>query len=245
MSNRLIASLVNASKDFRFIPDYFSKSEQKLLLDASLLKLDASGSRRFQRRRQARLERSERSGFLPDEYYEFIEVYPRSSNKSCCYFDIQARKGHYDGVIHNYREALLNSWPLAEIPTLSPVLNRLHSLLPSQNIQTHLLHLASDGEILPHVDNVDASGRWILGVSLGSERILRLEKCENSEEAVEIPLPPGSVYLQSDSIRFDYKHSILKSDTMGQRMSIMIRDLPDIDKEHPPDLVINSPLKIV
>ncbi|KIK63600.1 hypothetical protein GYMLUDRAFT_146163, partial [Collybiopsis luxurians FD-317 M1] len=193
--------------EFNFIPDFFSVTEQRVLLEAALMKLDTTGSRRFQRKRRVLLESSKlnRSTFLPDEYYEFSE-------------------GHYDGVIHNYREMLLDSWPLTELPALSPVLNRLYSLLPSRNIQTHLLHLASDGEILPHVDNVDASGKWILGVSLGSERTLRLESCEDPEErAVEIILPPGSVYLQSDAVRFKYKHSILKKTASGQRMSVMIR----------------------
>ncbi|KAJ4479477.1 hypothetical protein C8R41DRAFT_772031 [Lentinula lateritia] len=201
--------------DFHFIPDFFSVSEQRTLLSAALLRLDAAGSRRFQRRRKILLnalvsncEGPPAEWFLPDDCYEFLE-------------------GHYDGVIHKFREMHLTSWPTNEILGLLPVLNRLHSLIPSHNIQTHLLHLASDGEILPHVDNVSASGRWILGVSLGSERILRLESCTHPDEGAEILLPSGSVYIQSDNVRFKYKHSILKSSAslsgIGQRISIMIR----------------------
>ena len=41
---------------------------------------------------------------------------------------------------------------------------------------THLLHLAPEGEILGHVDNIEASGGVILGICLGADRILRLSK---------------------------------------------------------------------
>jgi alkylated DNA repair protein alkB family protein 7 len=90
----------------------------------------------------------------------------------------------------------LTSWPESEIPGLSSSLKRLYSLCPSHDTQTHLLHLASSGEILPHVDNLSASGSWILGVSLGSERVLRMENPAEAEDSFDILLPSGSVYLQ-------------------------------------------------
>lgn len=103
-------------------------------------------------------------------------------------------QGHYDGVIHNFREMHLTSWPTEDVPELSPILNRLHSLLPTQNTQTHLLHLGSNGEILPHIDNLGASGSWILGVSLGATRILRMNGRDN--DSFDVLLPSGSVYMQ-------------------------------------------------
>ena len=86
-----------------------------------------------------------------------------------------------------------------------------------------------------------------MGVSLGDERVLRLERSTSLEGRYEIPLPSGSVYIQRqvivpavwsgeglcchrDTVRYDYKHSILRSgdenhsSTSGrQRLSIMIR----------------------
>ena len=56
-----------------------------------------------------------------------------------------------------------------------------------------MLHLASYGDIYPHTDNIDASGSWILGVSLGDERLLKMEK---EGDSVSVELPSGSVYLQ-------------------------------------------------
>lgn len=121
-------------------------------------------------------------------------------------------KGHYDGVIRNYREMHVSSWP-EEYPELPTLLKRLESVHPDEPTQTHVLHLASDGEILvsetsfeskpmeltrfkPHIDNLEASGSWILGVSLGSSRVLRIESVDEPTDAHEVKLPSGSVYIQ-------------------------------------------------
>ncbi|KAJ7632175.1 hypothetical protein FB45DRAFT_989770 [Roridomyces roridus] len=199
-------------QDFEFIPDFLSLTDQRILLSAALQKLDSMESSGYRRRRKAWVSARHtthpttsnplRDIFFPDECYNFEE-------------------GHFDGVIRNYREIHLTSWP--DIPGLPSVLERLGSLLPSRDVQTHLLHLASNGEIFPHVDNLEASGTWILGVSLGSQRLLRLEGPEN--ESFEVLLPSGSVYIQRDSLRFNYKHSIPLKDNGrdGQRVSVMIR----------------------
>ncbi|KZT11293.1 uncharacterized protein LAESUDRAFT_720508 [Laetiporus sulphureus 93-53] len=205
------------SPDFTYYPGFFSLPEQRILLAAALQKLDSAEPRSFRRRRKdlpPKKPLSEisdiREMFLADEYYNFEE-------------------GHYDGVIKRFREMHVSSWP-SDIEGLPSVIARLQALLPSGNTQTHFLHLASDGEILPHIDNVGASGSWILGISLGATRLLRLESTEDKTEFM-IPLPSGSVYLQKDSIRYNYKHSILQRGSVdgshsdgGQRLSLMIRD---------------------
>ncbi|KAH9857059.1 hypothetical protein C2E23DRAFT_720601 [Lenzites betulinus] len=197
-------------RDFAFYPEFFTAREQSTLLRAALQKLDSMEGSRFRRRRREFLRTSPpavtqdvRALFLPDELYDFQE-------------------GHFDGVIKYYREMHVTSWP-EDISELPPLLERLRELHPEQDTQTHILHLASSGAILPHVDNVEASGSWILGVSLGDERVLRLENPSAPEECYELPLPSGSVYLQRDSIRYNYQHSILAKPDGRQRLSIMIR----------------------
>ncbi|TCD66682.1 hypothetical protein EIP91_001036 [Steccherinum ochraceum] len=115
----------------------------------------------------------------------------------------------------------VSAWP--DVPGLEPLLERLRSLHPQEPTQTHILHLASDGEILPHVDNIEASGSWILGVSLGATRTMRLRNTQDAQDTFECELPSGSVYLQKDTTRYGYEHSILKG-SGGQRLSIMIRN---------------------
>ena len=105
-------------------------------------------------------------------------------------------QGHYDGVIKNYREMHVSAWP-EDQPRLSELLNRLRQFHSEEPIQYHVLHLATDGEIHPHVDHLEAFGSWIVGVSLGSERILRLEKEISGRKFVhDVTLPSGSVYTQ-------------------------------------------------
>lgn len=94
----------------------------------------------------------------------------------------------------------LTEWPPEDNQQIMKLMDRLHSLLPSVDTQTHILHLASDGEIRPHIDNVEASGAWILGVSLGSPRILRMQNTRDDREVFDVLLPSGSVYIQ----RYDY-----------------------------------------
>jgi len=114
----------------------------------------------------------------------------------------RGEQGHYDGVIRRFREMRVSTWDGEDDPILKSALGRLETLYPNADAtQTHLLHLASNGEILPHVDNIGASGSWILGVSLGSERILRMEPVEDDVDGIprcpfDISLPSGSVYIQ-------------------------------------------------
>ncbi|KZV93334.1 hypothetical protein EXIGLDRAFT_717317 [Exidia glandulosa HHB12029] len=206
--------------DFTLVPEFLSVAEQCTLLHACLEKLDAMESRETRKRRRAFLQsqpldtRQGQAGspadlFLPDKLYEFQE-------------------GHYDGVIRNYREMHASTWPAS--PALDDVLGRVHALLPESvstrkaDIQSHILHLASNGYIEAHIDNVGASGSWILGVSLGEQRDMLLQSVEPPHRRHQISLPSGSVYLQKDSVRYNFKHSILPGE--GQRVSFMIRDFP-------------------
>ena len=56
-------------------------------------------------------------------------------------------QGHFDGVIKQYRETHVTSWP-EDIPEVVPLLQRLGTIHPHQDTQTHIIHLASDGVIL-------------------------------------------------------------------------------------------------
>ncbi|KAF7311546.1 2OG-FeII-Oxy-2 domain-containing protein [Mycena kentingensis (nom. inval.)] len=207
---------------FTFHPEFFTLDEQRVLLKAALHRLDAMESSKHRRKRRTLLRSSPPMLLAPTSSNPLQDMF-----SSDALYEFQ--EGHFDGVIKNYREMHLSSWPVPEFPELSPIIERLHSVLPSQDTQTHLLHLASDGEIHPHVDNLEASGKWICGVSLGAERLLRLENDEGDEHS--LLLPSGSVYIQRDDLRFNYKHSILVGGKYegrelagGQRVSIMIRD---------------------
>lgn len=91
----------------------------------------------------------------------------------------------------------------SEEMTLNGILRRLLSLFSVEEVQTHVLHLASEGEILPHVDNTSASGTCILGVSLGATRVMRVESVDSGHGSFDVLLPSGSVYIQKSSPSFE------------------------------------------
>lgn len=198
--------------DFRFFPTFLNGQEQQILLLSALRKLDDVGSREARRRRRGKdlinLESPNISDlFLPDEYYNFEEVINTLSHADEKQM-INSYQGHYDGVIMHFRETFVTSWP--GHGSLESILLRLRNLLPTTlqgGIQTHLLHLASNGHIMPHVDNTEASGSWIAAVSLGGERILRMEHEMDKDKSFELLLPSGSAYVQRypiDNGSFNY-----------------------------------------
>ncbi|KAI6150914.1 hypothetical protein BKA82DRAFT_4121461 [Pisolithus tinctorius] len=198
---------------FTLFPSFLDTHEQRILLTAALDQLDSLESkrvRRFQKQYRILHGPSEADAFLPERLYTF-------------------QKGHYDNVIRDYREMHLSSWGESQTLDLSRVLNRLHTLYPSENTQTHILHLASEGEILPHIDNIFSSGRWILAVSLGAARVLRMEENTLTPKKFDVLLTSGSVYLQRDDVRYHWKHSLTRphgsmNTVDGQRVSIVVRD---------------------
>ncbi|CAE6446605.1 unnamed protein product [Rhizoctonia solani] len=220
------------SRDFIVYPSFLSTEEQKILLKSSLAKL---GGKRRRRQRT--------SGTIAPEYlvcpnYTWADIFGADA-------DYNFEEGHFDGVIRDYREMTVSSWSNASPPELSRILLRLYELIdpcsvlsdpglttPS-NIQTHILHLASTGVILPHVDNIEASGSVIAGISLGDTRILRLSQSTTNSEGTsfDVLLESGSVYIQRDSVRYKWKHEIPNIAEFqghkvggGQRISIMLRD---------------------
>lgn len=137
------------------------------------------------------------------------------------------QEGHFDGVIEGYREMLVRGgkWD-AEDELLRKELGRLYELLPApkageedaptpptratadppDHLLMHVLHLAPHGHIRPHVDNKEAFGRTIVGLSLGGERVMRFCRAKEGEEdragagegpdEFDVLLRPGDVYVQ-------------------------------------------------
>lgn len=227
-ASKLPASLED---DFAIYPDFFSPAESRELLALALWKLDRVDSKRRRRRRGATAEEevkmkegNGKGAVLQDLFvgpYGFEEVGRvtvivshcggRGRDRGLCRRRGKAdTKGHFDSVIHNYRESLITNLPSDATPDLSRILAKLYSLVPSlyvpsdpdatslppPNSSTHALHLAPEGAILPHVDNLDASGQTIVGASLGATRILRLEREGDKEQGWDVLLPSGSVYVQ-------------------------------------------------
>ncbi|ORX34115.1 hypothetical protein BD324DRAFT_636673 [Kockovaella imperatae] len=229
--------------DFTLLPHFYTAAETRQLLAAALWKLDRGDSTRRRRsgpsHPQAQLPHtsSANSPPLADLFHGQYGFEP----------------GHYDAVIHQYRESLMSTLPTpssSSYPDLITLLHKAYALLlpdstsiangtPPSNVITHLLHLSPEGQIKGHVDNLEASGGVISGICLGADRILRLSKGEagSSEKGWDVLLQNGTVYLQRGRLRYEYEHSILPYDSTdsnwdgrplvpGHRVSVMIRDAP-------------------
>jgi hypothetical protein len=111
----------------------------------------------------------------------------------------------------------------------------------------HVIDLAEDGWIGPHVDSIKFSGDMIAGVSLLSSRIMKMTLLPKEEiqfpanyfmdineywqqfpyethiNEKDLVLPPRSMYIMSGIWRYGYQHAILPSPG-HRRLSIIFRN---------------------
>ncbi|BGP20887.1 hypothetical protein JCM10213_003385 [Rhodosporidiobolus nylandii] len=224
------------------VSSFLSPAEQSTLLRASLTLLDSpsrtTAAGRKKRREWLKAHPGFEGGFMGEEAYAWEE-------------------GHFDGVIKRYREMLVRPgmWGAAgEEGELGAVLQKVYSLLPPPSSSAssssgqsanppphlimHLLHLSSAGAIHPHVDNVEAFGQTICGVSLGGERVMRFKRVseplagmEDGPDEFSVLVEKGSAYIQQEPLRTHYTHEVLETAEWegrmvggSQRLSIMLRD---------------------
>lgn len=118
---------------------------------------------------------------------------------------------------------------------------------------THVLDLAPDGVIKPHVDSVRYCGTTISGVSLLSDSVMKLVQSTTDPftatdayrtqpttdtsnlYACKILLRQYSLYIMSNSARYNFTHEILSNNESffkgqkiekGRRISIICRNEP-------------------
>ena len=141
--------------------------------------------------------------------------------------------GHFDKVITQYRELQKPARFFSE--GNKRVLERVKdNFFPADArlLPVHILDLAADGEIGLHVDHVEYSGRFIIGLSLLSDAVMRFRH-ESSGVHADIVLPRRSVYVMTDATRYDWAHAI-PMQPKGRRISLLFRDANPADAAAPP-----------
>lgn len=145
--------------------------------------------------------------------------------------------GHTDGVIADYRELLWRKSPSensTEQLALQDVVERIKqectSIDPAlQWTLPHILDLAAEGQIKPHIDS--SCGSVIACVSLLSPAVLIFRK---GEQVHSVLVPENSLYIQWGELCTQYTHEIpLRSSPLhaidgqqvdrGRRISIILR----------------------
>ena len=106
----------------------------------------------------------------------------------------------------------------------------------------HVLDLAREGEIKPHVDSVKFCGDTIAGLSLLSSSVMRLIHEQDPNEIIDVKLNRRSLYIMKNEARYDYSHAILgikdsifngKTIPRGRRVSIIFRCEPPPSSSSP------------
>lgn len=132
---------------------------------------------------------------------------------------------HWDSVIENYREVEKRGWldpgnkALADrIKNL--ILHTLQRPMTLPFLPVHVIDLANDGFIKPHVDSVKFSGDIVSGLSLCSPAIMQLkgDKDQGMDplSIVRLLLRPRSLYILSGEARYKYAHEILAPSPGGK-----------------------------
>ncbi|TMW68250.1 hypothetical protein Poli38472_005718 [Pythium oligandrum] len=144
---------------------------------------------------------------------------------------------HWDSVIIKFKEMERSRWSAETARILDKV--RQAPIIPQDLVYfppVHVIDLAEDGYIKPHVDSIKFSGQVVAGVNLLSPSIMRFKE-EEGESIVDAFLPRRSMYMMTGRIRYHYTHEILPGMQLfrgtepvnrTRRISIMIRDVhPD------------------
>lgn len=147
---------------------------------------------------------------------------------------------HWDDAIHGYRECQKNNW----YPQNRLVLDRVANLAfeTGKMAHIHILDLAKNGVIKPHVDSSRYCGNVIAGLSLLTDCIMRLKRVdekkydqgggssyqvqqaqdENKEFDYysDLLLKRRSLYVMKDSARYKFSHAVLATGEMYKGVSI-------------------------
>lgn len=147
---------------------------------------------------------------------------------------------HFDSVIENYRECYVSRFP----PGLVPILDRAFALFPPSRPPMrffHALDLHQEGDIRDHVDHVEYSGHYVVGLCLLTDAVMTLKHTSNGDVA-RVYLPRRALYCLQGEARFEWGHAILKGPqpfqdrliTKTRRVSLIFRDEALADKQSQP-----------
>ena len=141
--------------------------------------------------------------------------------------------GHFDKVIRGFREIVV-PWAKWSSEGSREAIERMRAIVEASGcggdglrgkpwMEPHVIDLKGEslGQIDRHVDSLKHGGDLVVGLSLLSQRTMRLDNDDGSV-ALEVDLPPRSLYVLSGPARFEFAHAIKPGPQ--QRISIMLRD---------------------
>ncbi|CAI8000411.1 Alpha-ketoglutarate-dependent dioxygenase alkB homolog 7, mitochondrial, partial [Geodia barretti] len=179
-------------------------------------------------------------GFVTEDESESLLVEIRRTLRGKRYL-----YNHWDGAIEGYRETEKPVWGEAN----PPVIHRLKQVAEDAGgedvralDEVHVLDLANDGFIRPHIDSIKFCGDVIAGLSLVSECVMVFQHEDDSTKWIRALLPPLSIYIMRGRVRHNYTHAVpltgeesgFKGQTVSreQRVSVISRTRPPQHHNH-------------
>ena len=139
---------------------------------------------------------------------------------------------HYDKVINHYREKQVLKFSMF---TNQLVMERIYALLKRELKLNefeipHVIDLfPNTGVIDKHVDSVKYGGSTVSGLSLLSDRVMRLmDFPETDDSYVDVTIPRRSLYYLRNDARYKMSHAIPSNS--DRRISIIFRDQGQVPK---------------
>ncbi|CAH0487517.1 unnamed protein product [Peronospora farinosa] len=142
-------------------------------------------------------------------------------------------ENHWDNAIVKFKEMERSRWSTETLRVLQKV--REATILPKELNYfpaVHVIELAEDGYIKPHLDSIKFFGRVVAGVNLLSPSVMRFKE-EYGDSVIDAYLPRRSMYMMTGRVRYHYTHEIVPgmqvfkgqvSVNRTHRISILLRD---------------------
>ncbi|XP_026670029.1 alpha-ketoglutarate-dependent dioxygenase alkB homolog 7, mitochondrial isoform X2 [Ceratina calcarata] len=110
---------------------------------------------------------------------------------------LRYERSHWDDAIHSYRETERSKWNERNTEIINRIRENAFPIGTSQIPLIHVLDLAPEGWIKPHVDSVRFCGQIIAGLSLLTDSVMRLTMVNNETQYKDFLLPRRSLYIMS------------------------------------------------
>ncbi|XP_011504813.1 PREDICTED: alpha-ketoglutarate-dependent dioxygenase alkB homolog 7, mitochondrial [Ceratosolen solmsi marchali] len=124
--------------------------------------------------------------------------------------NLKYETSHWDDMIHGYRETEYCKWNEDNLKIINKIKEKAFPSDMEQLKLVHVLDLAEDGWIKPHVDSIKFCGEIIATVSLLSDCVMRFTYVGHEEDYWDdFFIPRRSLYIMKGVARYKYNHEIL------------------------------------
>ncbi|XP_002131961.2 alpha-ketoglutarate-dependent dioxygenase alkB homolog 7, mitochondrial-like [Ciona intestinalis] len=156
---------------------------------------------------------------------------------------LKYQKGHWDNAIQDYRELEIRDWRRPNASIIQRIQEVAFDDGDVKNNLIHVLDLSPIGFINPHVDSTRFCGRVIAGLSLLSPCVMKYTHKDDASIWFQALLPPKSLYIMRDRVRYEFEHEILKNEdslfkgekvNKSRRVSLLCRSQPQAELDEKP-----------